>query len=89
VSSFDSRYGIPGVGHAHHEEGEEHGEEEHEDEGEEVRIDLDRLRYDLQAEITEPFGPFQGLKFRLGVTDYEHAASKTRSVPSARSTPGR
>ena len=71
VSGFTSDYGIPG-GHAHGEEHEgeedEHGEEE---EGG-VSIDLERLRYDLRAEITEPFGAFQGAKFRLGVTDYEH-----------------
>lgn len=86
VSGFTSDYGIPG-GHAHahgeeeHDdedhEGEEHEGEDHEDEhGEEeeggVSIDLERLRYDLRAEITEPFGAFQGARFRLGVTDYEH-----------------
>lgn len=76
VSTFGSEYGIPGLAHAHEEEGEEKNGEEHgeeEEEGEEVRIDLERLRYDLRAEITEPFGAFGGFKARIGVTDYEHS----------------
>ena len=56
-------------------EGEEHeGEDEHghgEEEGG-VSIDMERVRYDLRAEITEPFGAFQGARFRLGIVDYEH-----------------
>lgn len=59
--------------------GEEHGEEHDEDEHEEdehgeggVRIDMQRVRYDLRAELTRPFGPFAGAKLRLGVVDYEH-----------------
>lgn len=75
LSAYESDYGIPGVEHAHgEEEGHDESEDDHGDEEEGgVRIDLERLRYDVRAEITEPFGPFAGLKFRLGVTDYEHS----------------
>lgn len=67
-STFDSEYGIP-AGHGHEEE-EEDGEGE-EDGG--VRIDMKRRRLDLRAELTREWGPFQGLRFRLGTVDYEHA----------------
>jgi iron complex outermembrane receptor protein len=70
-SAYDSEYGIP-AGHDH--EGEEHeGEgEEHGEEGG-VRIDMQRRRFDLRAEITRQVGPFQGMRFRFGSVDYEHA----------------
>lgn len=70
VSDFDTSYGIPEGAHEH-----EHGEEEHGDEEEEGgggRIDMSRVRYDLKGAVTRPFGVFEGLKVRLGVTDYEH-----------------
>ena len=67
-STFDSEYGIP-AGHEH--EGEEGGEEEEEEGG--VRIDMQRRRFDLRAEVTREVGPFQGIRFRLGTVDYEHA----------------
>ena len=76
MSGFDSQYGLPG-GHGHHEEeGEhddehEHGEDEHgEEEG--VRIDLQRVRYDLRGAVTKPFGVFRGATYRFGYVDYEH-----------------
>lgn len=85
VSGFETDYGLPGgLEHAEHEEEgehEEHEEEEHEEEEHEedeheegvpVRIDMEQRRIDLKGEITQPFGAFQGLKLRLGSTDYEH-----------------
>ena len=82
VSGFESEYGIPGGGHSHTDEHGEHDEHEGEDEHEEdehdahdeggIRIDMQRRRVDLRAEITEPFGAFQGFKARIGVVDYEH-----------------
>lgn len=78
VSGFDSQYGLPGA-HGHHEEEGEHGEhgedehDEHDEHGEEgVRIDMERIRYDLRGAVTKPFGSFQGAKFRVGYVDYEH-----------------
>ena len=38
-----------------------------------IRIDLERRRLDLRAEITRELGPFQGLRFRFGNVDYQHA----------------
>lgn len=78
VSGFDTDYGVPG--HEHHgHEGEDHDDEDHEGEdheGEEeeadVRIDLERQRFDLSGEITRPFGGFRGFRTRLGFVDYEH-----------------
>lgn len=74
-SAYDSEYGIP-AGHEHGEhehEGEEGHEGEHAEEEGGVRIDMKRRRFDLRAEITRPIGPFQGMRFRFGSVDYEHA----------------
>jgi iron complex outermembrane recepter protein len=73
VSGFDTLYGVPGHGHSEEEEheGEEHGEEDHGEEAP-VRIDLEQRRIDLQGELLRPSGPFQGLKVRVGMADYEH-----------------
>ncbi len=66
VSGFKTEYGLPG--------GAEHGDEEEAEEGGEeiVRIDMKQQRFDLHGEVVENFGPFRGLKVRLGATDYEH-----------------
>ncbi len=37
-----------------------------------VQIDLRQRRFDLQAETTQPFGPFSGARVKLGVADYSH-----------------
>ncbi len=39
---------------------------------EQVRIELKQARYDMKAEIIEPFAFAKSLKLRLGVNDYEH-----------------
>ncbi|MDA8018926.1 MAG: TonB-dependent receptor [Thermoanaerobaculia bacterium] len=60
---------------------DEHGEDEHDDDehdedehGEEegVRIDMERVRYDIRGAVTKPFGAFQSATFRFGYVDYEH-----------------
>jgi iron complex outermembrane receptor protein len=72
LSTYDSRYGVPGH---EHEEGED--EEEGEADGEEdarggVEIDLQQRRFDVRAERTEPWGGWRSARWRLGVTDYRH-----------------
>ncbi|MEL7058838.1 MAG: TonB-dependent receptor [Acidobacteriota bacterium] len=59
-------------GEEHEDEDEDHDHEEGEEEDEFVRIDLERERVDLRAEIFGGLGAFEGLEFRLGVVDYEH-----------------
>ncbi len=77
ASGFDSNYGVPG--HQHHEE--DHGAEPmEEEEGEDVRIDLERRRLDLNGEITQPFGLFRGFKARLGFVDYEHVELESAEI---------
>jgi iron complex outermembrane receptor protein len=64
TSGFETLYGVPGHSHL-----EGHGEEEEEAP---VRIDLRQRRIDLQGELLRDAGPFQGLKVRIGMADYEH-----------------
>jgi len=68
ISSFDAEYGLVG-GHGH-EEGEEE-EEEEEGEGPGI-IDLSQTRFDLEAQLNNPFSGVESINFRLGVNDYEH-----------------
>ncbi|WP_298918652.1 TonB-dependent receptor [uncultured Algimonas sp.] len=68
---FESDYGIPG-GHEHgheEEEGEEHDEEEHGEE--DVTIDLEQTRFDVNAGL-DLDGFFERLQFFGGYADYEH-----------------
>jgi iron complex outermembrane recepter protein len=73
ATEYRSRYGIPG---GHGEEGDEdydeyddHGDEHgHED----IFIDLRQRRIDFRAEVTQPFGIFEGAKFRAGTSRYRH-----------------
>jgi iron complex outermembrane receptor protein len=37
-----------------------------------VRIDLEQKRYDLRGGLDRRFGPFDGVRFGIGTTDYEH-----------------
>jgi iron complex outermembrane receptor protein len=68
ISSFGAEYGLVG-GHGHEEEG---GEEEEEDgEGPGI-IDLNQTRFDIEAQLNNPFSGFESINFRLGVNDYEH-----------------
>ncbi len=72
VSGFETGYGIPEGAHQHDEHDEHGAEGEAEEEDGGIRIQLERHRYDLKGSIAKPFGPFDGLKVRLGLTDYEH-----------------
>ena len=38
-----------------------------------IRVDLRHWRYDVRGGFDTDFGPFNGIDFRVGVTDYEHA----------------
>ncbi len=75
LSKFETTYGIPG-GHGHeedeeeHEEGEEHDEEEEEEE-ENIFIELDQIRFDVNAAV-EMDGIFERLQLFGGYADYEH-----------------
>ncbi len=62
-SVFDSEYGVPGGAHEH-EPAEEEGA---------VRIDMKQRRVDLRGVVNRPFAIFQGLRVRVGGSDYEHA----------------
>jgi len=55
--SFDSLYGIP--------------VEIHGNGG--VRVDMRHWRYDARGGFDTDFGPFTGIDFRVGATDYRHA----------------
>jgi len=91
VSRFETRYGIPGGGHAHahgdeeHEhDDEDHDEEAHEDEEEEgaeqVAIDLRQTRYDLRFGLDAPLAGVQALKGRVGYATYEHVELESGAV---------
>lgn len=71
LTTFKTSYGVPG--HAHHEgdEAASRGVDEEEGEEEGVRIDLDQRRVDLRGELTST-GFFSALRFRLGLSEYEH-----------------
>lgn len=63
VSTLDNAYGIPG-GHGHH-----HDEDE---DDAVVRIEQQRVRYDIAGAVDDPIPAFERLRFRFGVSDYEH-----------------
>lgn len=73
ASGFDTNYGVPGhEHHDHQEDGETSQEPGPEQEEGQVRVDLERRRFDFNGEITRPFSIFRGLRARVGVVDYEH-----------------
>ena len=67
VSGFESDYGVPG-----HLEVEEEGAEEEEEGEEAVRIEAEQLRVDLRGRIDDVSEYIESVKFKLGLTDYEH-----------------
>lgn len=82
VHKFDSDYGIPG-GHEdeEEEEGAEEGGEEEEEEGEEqVTIDLDQTRFDVNGAL-EFDGPIERVQFFGGYADYEHTEFEAPGEP--------
>ncbi|MEM8932541.1 MAG: TonB-dependent receptor [Acidobacteriota bacterium] len=69
----DSDHGDDDSDHGDDDDSDDHGDDHGDEHGEEdIRLDLERVRYDLHGEITQPFGAFQGARVRLGVVDYEH-----------------
>lgn len=79
ISKFDSNYGIPGHSHSDEDHSEElldeHSEDEHGEEQlheDSVRIDADELRVDFRGRFDKVSDSINAIKFRLGVTDYEH-----------------
>lgn len=74
VSRLESDYGLP-MEHAHeheHEESDEDAGEPHEEGETGVRIDMAQTRYDLKAEIMEPFRGILSTRLRATFNDYEH-----------------
>ncbi|MBS3745862.1 MAG: TonB-dependent receptor [Wenzhouxiangellaceae bacterium] len=74
---FDTDYGIPGAGHAHEEESDEHDEahdDEHagEEEEESVSIGLEQERYEFKAGLYQPVSAIDELNFKLVTNDYQH-----------------
>lgn len=74
VSGFGSDYGVPG--HIHVEEGHDHDMEDHsmeaEEDGENVRVEAEQLRVDMRGRVDDVSDAIESIKFRMGVTDYEH-----------------
>lgn len=82
VSGLNSTYGLVG-GHGHEEDEEEAEHEDdvdddvvdhlHEEEEEGVGlIDLEQTRFDIEAQLNNPFAGFDSINFRLGFNDYQH-----------------
>lgn len=69
-SLFNSRYGIPGGGHAHEEEAPI-GEEAADAHGDGVHIGMDQRRTELRAGLDE-VGAFQSLRAKVARTEYTH-----------------
>jgi len=77
ISEQNNKYGIPQGAHEHHHEDEDedehHTDEDDHDEGEEViRIEMEQTRYDLKAQLNQPFAGFEKLSLRVGHNDYQH-----------------
>jgi iron complex outermembrane recepter protein len=82
VSGFQSDYGIPGNAHENeddqeHEEGEAHEETQgvpHEEEAEEAGITIaaEQIRADITGRVDTPIAGLKAIKFRTGISDYEH-----------------
>jgi len=69
-----NNYGIP-AGHAAHGDEDEHDETEIALGGggeEDVRIDLEQIRFDVMGETAMDFLVFDAAKFRFGLGDYQH-----------------
>jgi len=76
IKKVDSQYGVPG-GHAH--EGEHEGEDAGVDE-EDVTIDLNQIRYDLNGELERDFAWFKKAKLRFGYADYKHTELEGENI---------
>lgn len=77
INQQNNKYGIPAGAHEHHHEEDEHDgdddDDDHEDEAQElIRIDMEQTRYDLKAQLNQPFKGFEKLTLRVGHNDYQH-----------------
>ena len=79
------------AGHHDEDEDEHHGEEEehHDDEDEDhhdeeggVAIDAEQLRVDIRGEVNEPSKSIENIKFKVGLSTYEHDEIEGGSVGS-------
>lgn len=71
INVFATEYGVPGTGHGHGDD--DHDDGDHDDEEEaSVSIDLDQIRADFKGQVDEPVAALERIRFRLGVSDYEH-----------------
>src|SRR5690606_26444169 len=76
INRLDNRYGLPPGAHDHAHAHEEHEEEEsgiHVPGDEFVFIDMERTRYDLDAELRNLADWAERIQYRLSYTDYAHA----------------
>ncbi len=91
INQQENRYGIPEGAHVHHED-EDH-DDDHEDEEEAaIRVDMEQTRYDLKAQLLEPFSGFEKLTVRIGHNDYEHReleGAEIGTVFESKATEGR
>ena len=85
ISSYESKYGIPGHHslHPHADEGEDHDDEDeagHEGEEEPVRIDLKQSRVDLKGGWVGLSGAVQAINLRFGANAYEHVEAEGEEI---------
>ncbi|MGH1374212.1 MAG: TonB-dependent receptor [Cellvibrionaceae bacterium] len=92
INQQENLYGIPEGAHVHHEE-EEHDDDDHEEEEEEViRVEMEQTRYDLKAQLLQPFSGFEKLTVRIGHNDYEHSeleGAEVGTIFTSQATEGR
>ncbi len=89
-SRFDTQYEIPGPGEEEGEEGEDGGGDQPLGEGpvpiaaarvrdgDGIYLDMAQTRWDLDADLREPFAGIATLQLRAGFNDYEHAEIEPR-----------
>ncbi len=72
-TDYNNDYGVLGHKHSEH---EEHGHEEHEEHAEEqepeVTIKMKQQRLDFAGEYKEPASYIKNVKYKLGLSNYEH-----------------
>ncbi len=69
INRLDNEYGIPSGAHEHHDHEEA---EEEDDEEETVRLDVERTRYDIRADIHDVLPFVEQLRWFATYSDYEH-----------------
>jgi len=71
VNHTNNNYGIPPGAHQHHDD-ENNNDEEEEHTDVIARIDMQQTRYDLKAQLVNPFSGFNKMDIRFAHNDYEH-----------------